>query len=336
MARAEGSCSPPSRPRAPTLDALVAVRSRGRRATLSIDPGMDRARASRRLSPAVPAPSPGDASTEGTARPDISTVMLCWNRLPLSRRCLASYLETISVSHELYVIDNASTDGTSEWMRSLEGRPGITGLVRSERNDPAAALNRTLERCRGRYLHIMENDYEYLPGWDRYVLDRFARVPGLGQIGATRPRPHARGPHHEGLVFLARDNVCTTSVLRREVFFGSGVRLTGHYLRRCYPNDHALSGQVRRAGWLVAWPDVDLARNLGHEVEEFHRDPDYYLRDYALKLLSPSRIAGQARRWLRLDFHDTSEIVAPLVRVSWLKLQREISRLRRRREVARP
>ncbi|MGH7150673.1 MAG: glycosyltransferase family 2 protein [Planctomycetota bacterium] len=275
------------------------------------------------------------ASTDGKAHPDISTVMLSWNRLPLSKRCLASYLGTISVPHELFVIDNASTDGTGEWMRSLQGLPGITGLVRSERNDPAAALNRTLERCRGRYLHIMENDYVYLPGWDRYVLDRFARIPGLGQIGATFPLPRERGTYHEGLVFLARENVCTTSVLRREVFFGSGVRLTGHYLRRCYPNDHDLSEQVRRAGWLVAWPDVDLARNLGHEKEEFLRDPDYYLRDYALKLLSPSRIAGQARRWLRLDFRDTKEIVAPLARAAWFKVRREVSRLRGSREAVR-
>ncbi|HET6201666.1 MAG TPA: glycosyltransferase [Planctomycetota bacterium] len=283
----------------------------------------------------MPATSMDSPSIDGTARPDISTVLLSWNRLPLSKRCLASYLETISVSHELFVIDNASTDGTREWVRSLQGLPGIAGLVRSERNDPAAALNRTLERCRGRYLHIMENDYVYLPGWDRYVVDRFARIPSLGQIGATRPQPRARGPHHEGLVFLARDNVCTTSVLRREVFFESAVRLTGHYLRGCYPNDHDLSEHVRRAGWLVAWPDVDLARNLGHEEEEFQRDPDYYIRDYALKLLSPSRMAGQAKRWLRLDFHDTSDIVVPLARVCWFKVRRELSRLRGSREAVR-
>ncbi len=267
----------------------------------------------------------GDGSTVTAARPDISTVMLAWNRLPLSKLCLASYLETISVPHELFVIDNASTDGTREWVQSLHGRPGITGLVHTERNEPATALNRTLAFCRGRYLHIMENDYVYAPGWDRYVLDRFGRIPRLGQLGATRPRPRARGPHHEGLVFLARDNVCTTSVLRREVFFDDGVRVSGHYLGNCYPDDHALSEQVRRAGWWVAWPDADLARNLGHEKEEFRRDPDYYLRDYSLKLFSASRIASHARRALRLDFHGASDVVAPLVRVLWMKFRRDLA-----------
>ncbi len=272
----------------------------------------------------------GDGLLATTARPDISTVMLSWNRLPLSKRCLASYLETISVPHELFVIDNASTDGTREWMDSLRGLPGITGLVRTERNDPAAALNRALESCAGRYLHIMENDYVYSPGWDRYVLDRFSRVPKLGQLGATRPQPRARGPYHEGLVYLARENVCTTSVLRREIFFDDGVRVSGHYLRNCYPNDHALSAQVRGAGWWVAWPDVDLARNLGHEEEEFLRDPDYYVRDYSLKLFSASRIAGHARRVLRLDFHGATDVVAPLVRVLWMKVRRDLAGRRKR------
>src|SRR5262245_65332810 len=183
----------------------------------------------------------GDGSKVTTVRPDISTVMLSWNRLPLSKRCLASYLETISVPHELFGVDNASTDGTREWMRSLHGLPGITGLVRTERNDPATALNRVLAFCTGRYLHIMENDYVYAPGWDRYVLDRFARIPKLGQLGARRPSPHARGPYQEGLVFLARDNVCTTFILRREIFFELGVGLSGHDLGNRHTTDTAIS-----------------------------------------------------------------------------------------------
>jgi glycosyltransferase involved in cell wall biosynthesis len=254
--------------------------------------------------------------------PDISTVMLCWNRLPLSRRCLASYLETITVPHELFLIDNASTDGTREWMRSLAANAGVTGLVLTERNDPAAALNAALARCEGRLLHIMENDYVYAPGWDRYVLDRFARIPELGQLSVTVGLPRLRADHTSGLLHVARDNVATTSIIRRELFFVSGVRVRGHYLRQRYPNDYDLSQQIRRAGWLVAWPDTELARHVGVEDEEFRRDPGYYARDYALKLFSLSRLWGQARGWVRLDFHDTMTLVRRFARAVGLKLRR--------------
>jgi glycosyltransferase involved in cell wall biosynthesis len=251
--------------------------------------------------------------------PALSTVMLCWNRLALSRRSLESYRATTTVPHELFLVDNGSTDGTREWMRSVDG---VTGLVLMDRNDPAAALNEALGRCAGGLLHVMENDYLYAPGWDRWVVDCFERIPDLGQLGMIVGRPGLRGEPRAGLVHLARENVCTTSVFRRELFFTHGVRVHGHYLGGRYPDDHDLSRQIRDAGWLVAWPDVELARHLGVEDEEFRRDPGYYVRDYALKLFSLSRLVGQLRGWARLDFSDTATLVRRLGRALALRLRR--------------
>ena len=261
-----------------------------------------------------------------TARPEISSVMLCWNRLSLSKRCLASYLETVSVPHELFVVDNASTDDTPRWLEEVAREPGVTEVLSMERNDPAAALNAGLARCTGRYLHLMENDYEYRPGWDEAVLDRFERIPQLGQLALFEGTPRFHAGDHEGLVWIARQNVCTTSVLRRELFFETGIRVHGHYLRNRYPDDHDLSMQVRDAGWMVAWPDRDLAHNLGFESEEYGRDPDYYIRNYALKLLSLSRLRGNLRNWLRLDFHDTGTLVRRFVGACLLKIRQVIGR----------
>jgi len=256
--------------------------------------------------------------------------MLCWNRLPLSRRCLSSYRATISASHELFVIDNASTDGTAEWLAEVARLPDVSGVISMPRNDPAAALNEGLSRCAGRYLHIMENDYEYRPGWDHYVLDRFERIPTLGQIALFEGGPHFRAGSHEGLVWIARENVVTASVLRRRLFFEQRVRVHGHYLGKRYPNDHDLSRQVREAGWLVAWPDRELARHVGIEAEEQARDPGYYVRDYALKLFSLGRLRGNVRRWSRGDFDDTATLIRRLTAASRAKLRRAFLRGGRR------
>lgn len=254
-----------------------------------------------------------------TSRPEISSVMLCWNRLPLSRECLASYLETISVPHELFVIDNGSTDETALWLAEISSHPGVTGILGLTENNPAAALNMGLSRCLGRYLHIMENDYRYLPGWDRYAVGRFNEIQELGQLALFEGESQFHAANYQGQVWIARQNVCTTSVLRRELFFETGVRVHGHYLGNRYPNDHDLSMQVREAGYLVAWPDRDLAHNIGFEADEYKRDPDYYIRDYTLKLFSISRLRGNLRNWLRLDFRDTATLVGRLLRACWLK-----------------
>jgi glycosyltransferase involved in cell wall biosynthesis len=252
--------------------------------------------------------------------PILSTVMLCWNRLPLSRRSLASYQATITVPHQLFLIDNGSTDGTRDWMRSLRD---VDGLVLLDRNDPAAALNEALGRCTGRLLHIMENDYLYEPGWDRYAVACFDGIAELGQLGLIAGLSRMRGASCAGLVHVARENVCTTSIFRRELFFAHGVRVQGHYLGNRYPNDHDLSQQIRRAGWIVAWPDVDLARHVGVEDEEFRRDPAYYVRDYALKMFSLSRLVGQVRGWAQLDFSDTATLLRRLTRALSLQLRRQ-------------
>lgn len=261
-----------------------------------------------------------------TPRPEISSVMLCWNRLPLSRQCLASYLDTISVPHELFVIDNGSTDETPSWLAEIASCPGVTDILSLAENNPAAALNMGLARCSGRYLHIMENDYRYLPGWDRYVLGRFDGIRELGQLALFEGESRFHAAGHEGQVWIARENVCTTSVLRRELFFEAGIRLHGHYLGSCYPNDHDLSTQVREAGYLVAWPDRDLAHNIGFETDEYKRDPGYYIRNYALKLFSLSRLRGNLRQWRALDFHDTATLVDRLLLACWLKLKLLIKR----------
>lgn len=248
--------------------------------------------------------------------------MLCWNRLPLSRQCLASYLATISVPNQLFVVDNGSTDETPSWLNEISTLPGVTGVISMPRNDPASAINAGLQRCAGRYLHIMENDYVYLPGWDRYVLDCFDRIPSLGQLGLFEGEARFHRGSYEGLVWIARENVCTTSVIRRALFFDNGIRMHGHYLGNRYPNDHDFSMQVRDAGWVVAWPDRDLARNVGFETTEYGRDPDYYIRDYSLKLLSAARLRGNLRKWLRLDFNDTGTIMCRLLHASMVKLRR--------------
>jgi len=255
------------------------------------------------------------------ARPEISSVMLCWNRLPLSQACLASYLDTISVPHELFVIDNGSTDETPTWLEEISALPGVTDVISMDRNDPAAAVNRGMSRCNGRYLHIMENDYRYLPDWDRYVLDRFDRLPRLGQLALFEGESRFHAGSHDGLVWIARSNVCLTSVLRRELFYDTGIRVHGHYIGNRYPDDHDLSRQVTEAGWLVAWPDRDLARNEGFEVTEYHRDPGYYIRDYALKLFSVARLRGNVRNWLRLDFRDTGTLIRRLAHACILKIR---------------
>jgi len=254
----------------------------------------------------------------------ISTVMLCWNRLGLSQQCLDSYLRTISVANELIIVNNGSTDGTRQWLDGMKDDPRITRVIHREDNAPVIALNESLTLCRGRYLHIMENDFYYLDGWDRYILERFHRLPRLGQLALVKGPPALRGEIYQGLVILSRANVGCTSVFPREIFFEHDIRFESSVRGGYYVNDSRFSEKIRQVGLLIAWPDEEMAINVGHTAEEFARDPDYYIRNYRLKLFTPGRLQSQLWHLARGQFRATRHtrlLLGRLLKLYFLKLR---------------
>jgi GT2 family glycosyltransferase len=106
---------------------------------------------------------------EGQDRPipTCSIVIPSYNGLELLRRCLAS-IERYRPSERAYpievvVADDASTDGTAEWLSATY--PGVR-LVRLERNGGfCAAANAGLAASRGRFIQLLNNDTEVTEGW---------------------------------------------------------------------------------------------------------------------------------------------------------------------------
>jgi rhamnopyranosyl-N-acetylglucosaminyl-diphospho-decaprenol beta-1,3/1,4-galactofuranosyltransferase len=67
--------------------------------------------------------------TDQGGRPRIVAVVVTYNRLSLLQRLLER-LDAVTGLDEVLVVDNASTDGTSEWLASLEpGAEGVDGLA---------------------------------------------------------------------------------------------------------------------------------------------------------------------------------------------------------------
>ncbi len=122
----------------------------------------------------------------------LSTVLLNWNRADLLARTVESYLATVSVPYELIIVDNASTDESPRLITAAcEGRDNHQAILFPD-NRGGEAINAGIERCRGRYVHVSENDMEYLPGWDRTLLAKLQAFPGLGQISPLAPVPQAK------------------------------------------------------------------------------------------------------------------------------------------------
>ena len=247
--------------------------------------------------------------------------MLCYNRLELSKKCLESYLHTISVPHELVIVNNASTDNTREWLEGIKNDPRIKKIIHGVNNDPASALNSGLRICTGRYLHVMENDYIYFDGWDIYVLNCFDKIANLGQLCICYGKSALIGQHYGNLVYLSLGNVVSSSVFQRKIFFDYHVHWQNIH-RGSMPDDEQFSDAVKKAGFLVAWPDKPLAEAVGFSPEEFERDPDYYITNYTQKLRNALRLRSSVRNMIRSALDPkTREAMARLFMLYWIKVK---------------
>lgn len=113
--------------------------------------------------------------------------IVTYNRLAYTRRCIDSYLSTVGDDARLVVVDNASTDGTRDYLQRRLGRGVDLLILNSENRYPGAACNAGwdygLEHWPAELLHRSDNDIEYLPGWRAEVEAQFRADPDLSLLG---------------------------------------------------------------------------------------------------------------------------------------------------------
>lgn len=224
----------------------------------------------------------------------ISTVLLNWNRHHLLEMTIKSYLDTISVPYELIIIDNGSIDGSREYIKKVCHNNKECDCILLDKNIGGKALNLGLQKARGKFMHVSENDLSYKVGWDTKMLKKFQTFPELGQLSVFSPFPPDgviwekmkftnKFERSNFIIYVTDINVGSSSVFRWEIW-DKGIRWgntgKGEYQ---FPNDGAFSQAVQKAGYLVAWNDEYLVKNHGHHIEEMKNNLSYYIKDYQAK-----------------------------------------------------
>ncbi len=88
---------------------------------------------------------------------DISIIVVNWNTRELLRRCLESIEETLQpLSHEVIVVDNASTDDSPAMVR--ERFPSVCLIENDENRGFGTANNQALRIMKGRYALLLNSD----------------------------------------------------------------------------------------------------------------------------------------------------------------------------------
>ena len=116
--------------------------------------------------------------------PTVSFVVPLFNQLEHSQAMLATLLNSIpdGMEHEIILIDDASTDGTSDWIFSL-AHPSIKAFRNVINLGYAATNNTAVQQAKGDVLALLNNDLLLSKDWLMPMLE-VLMLPGF-QVGAV-------------------------------------------------------------------------------------------------------------------------------------------------------
>jgi len=88
---------------------------------------------------------------------DLSIIIVNWNTKNLLKNCLKSIFNTLKkVNYEIFVVDNASTDGSVNMIRSIF--PNINLIINDKNDGFSKANNQALKKSVGRYVLLLNPD----------------------------------------------------------------------------------------------------------------------------------------------------------------------------------
>ena len=233
----------------------------------------------------------------------VSVIIPTYNRAELVRHAIDSILLQTAPPLEIIVVNDGSTDGTSEVLQTYEGR--IIYLEQSN-GGKSAALNNALQHVTGEYVWIFDDDDIALPDAIARHLDVLEQNPDVdfsyspfyhcfsGSDGSLVPTRSTALPElsHEPLVAALLDRCCITQP-------GSIVRKT------CYDK---LGGFDER---LVRSQDYQMLLRLAVDCRGFPvSQPTFLCRTHSGDRGSAADRFGhqdKAKKWAEYDQLFTSE-----------------------------
>lgn len=117
---------------------------------------------------------------EKFAVPVVSIIIPVYNQLQYTKQCFESIVENTFIPYEVIFIDNASTDGTAEYLKNLANSVVITNL---QNEGYPKACNQGLAAAKGKYIVLLNNDTIVTPHWLEGLITVAESDPVIGMVG---------------------------------------------------------------------------------------------------------------------------------------------------------
>ncbi|PJA73205.1 hypothetical protein CO151_14545 [bacterium CG_4_9_14_3_um_filter_65_15] len=204
------------------------------------------------------------AYTHDHPRPTVSVIIPVYNKLDLTRVCIESlHTHPVEPGFEIIVVDNGSTDGTTEWLREQQEAKRLRSVLSGENLGFADGCNAGAAVARGKYLLFLNNDMEVKPSWLDPLVTTLDHDPQVGVVGAKLLFPDGTIQH---------GGVALVEVHADRVTFG-GIHLSYQKSGSDPAANRAQQMQVVTGACLAIRPEVFAAAG-GFDAEYWNGNED--------------------------------------------------------------
>ncbi len=132
----------------------------------------------------------------------LSFITATYNGLEYTKDLLESFRQhTSHTDYEYIIIDDGSTDGTPEFLSSLNDKEHFRTITNSGNCGFAHANNRAARAASGDYLVFLNNDLILTPNWLEPMLLAFEQFPDIGCVGNIQFNVRSGLIDHAGVFF---------------------------------------------------------------------------------------------------------------------------------------
>lgn len=203
----------------------------------------------------------------------VSFIIPNWNHKKILSECIASiYAANDSILKDVIVVDNASTDGSSEYMKNMY--PDILWIQNDTNLGFAKAVNQGILLSKGDFLFLLNNDIKLMKDTTEKLLSPLLENPDIGAAAPVLYYPN-------GKIQISCRRFPTPSALLLELL---GINKIGNFRRwKLQREEHLVDGNVlqpmasalmvKRQCWNAVGP-------LDEEFPIFFNDVDWCYRLY--------------------------------------------------------
>ncbi len=214
----------------------------------------------------------------------ISLFIVTHGRLGMLRKCIDSLLPTLrGFNFELIIIDNASDDGTPEYLNELSADHAEITVVRNPANRGTNAKAQAADMAAGEFIVGIDDDVISFPvNWLSDMIRAYRTIPGMGYLATDVVSDETTtGAKHPPEMYMTED-------------YGNGIRLsvgpTGGWCfmisRKVYEDVGKLLTFSDRIFFSEDGDYVNRIKNKGYKygilegVKVYHATGDYHNREY--------------------------------------------------------